>query len=131
MYTIDVDFDVYKQLNARRATEDITYNEVIRELLGMAQLLAAQHADNGADQTQRDWVVRGVRFPGGTDFRARHNGQMHTARVVNGALMLNGKRYISPSAAATSITGRAVDGWYFWECMLPGKSSWQLIDDLR
>lgn len=131
MYTINVDFDVYKQLTARRSTEDITYNDVIRELLGAAQLLAAQHADNSNAQRRKDWVVRGVRFPSETAFRARHKGQVHTARVVNGALVLNGKRFISPSEAATSITGSAVDGWLFWECMRPGDSSWKLIDDLR
>ena len=131
MHRIDVDFEVYKQLTARRLTEEVTYNDVIRELLRVAQSVAAQHSDRNIVETSKDWVVRGVLFPTGTDFRGKYKGQAHTARVENGALLLNGRHFKSPSEAAASITGYAVDGWCFWECMLPGKSSWQLIENLR
>jgi hypothetical protein len=33
---IGVDFEVFKELTARRASESVTYNDVIRELLGVA-----------------------------------------------------------------------------------------------
>lgn len=132
MYTIDVDFEVYKQLTVRRATEDVTYNDVVRELLGLAQSASAPRTEKGNGQLPGDWVAKGVRFPVGTDFRANYKGQIHTARVESSALMLsNGKRFDSPSAAAVSITGSAVNGWRFWECRLPGKSPWQLIESLR
>ena len=131
MYTIEVDFDVYRQLTARRSSEDVSYNDVIRELLDMAQSVAAQDMDESILQTPKDWVVRGVLFPFGTEFRGKYKGRVHNARVENGALVLNGKRFRSPSEAAASITGYAVDGWCFWECRLPGKSSWQLIENLR
>lgn len=52
-------------------------------------------------------------------------------RVQSGALVVDGKPYDSPSAAAVAITGNAVNGWRFWECRLPGKSGWQLIGGLR
>ena len=68
MYTIDVDFDVYRQLTARQSSGDVTYNDLIRELLGMAQSLAAQDMDESILQTPKDWVVRGVLFPFGTAF---------------------------------------------------------------
>jgi len=132
MYTIDVDFEAYKQLTVRRATEDVTYNDVIRELLGLAQSGPTLHAEKIAGQSPQDWVAKGVRFPVGTDFRANYKGQMYTARVEGGALVLGtGKRFDSPSAAAVSITGSSVNGWRFWECRLPGKSSWQLIEGMR
>ena len=131
MYAIEVDFDVYKQLTSRRTTHDVTYNDVIRDMLGLAQSAAGHQSDKNVVQTARDWVVRRVLFPSGTNFRAKYKGHIHTARVENGALVLNGKRFKSPSEAAASITGFAVNGWYFWECMLPGKSSWRLIEDLR
>lgn len=84
------------------------------------------------DLFSSDWIVKNVRFPQGTDFRAFYKGQTHAARVEGGALMLaNGKRFDSPSAAAISITGNSVNGWTFWECRLPDKSSWQRIDALR
>lgn len=133
MYTIDVDFEVYKQLTVRRSTEDVTYNDVIRVLLGLAQSDAPTHSETkGNGRSPGDWMAKGVRFPVGTDFRATYKGQVHTARVEGSALVLsNGKRFDSPSAAAVSITGSAVNGWRFWECRLPGKPSWQLIENLR
>jgi len=130
MHAIDVDFDVYKQLTMRRATEDVTYNDVVRELLGLKQskVDAPKEANS---PTAEDWVVKGVHFPEGTEFRANYKGQLHTACVEGGALVLAGKRYESPSAAAVSVTGSSVNGWRFWECRLPGKSTWQIIEGLR
>jgi hypothetical protein len=131
MYAIDVDFEVYKQLTVRRATEHVTYNDVIRELLGLAPSASTPSSQSNG-QSPGDWVAKGVRFLAGTDFRANYKGQVYTARVENGALVLsNGNRFDSPSAAAVSITGSAVNGWRFWECRVPGKSSWQPIESLR
>lgn len=130
MYTIEVDFEVYKQLTVRRPTEDVTYNDVIRELLGLEQ--SKQGAVNKtAGPSPEDWVVKGVRFPAGSELRATYKGRIHTGIVQGGSLVLNGKQYESPSAAAVAVTGSAVNGWRFWECKLPGKASWQLIDSLR
>src|SRR6266576_3665144 len=36
MRTIEVDFDVYKALTSRRPTEEVTENEVLRDLLGLS-----------------------------------------------------------------------------------------------
>ncbi len=130
MHTIEVDFDVFKQLTVRRATEDVTYNDVIRELLGLDQAEAGP-TNEPSRPSPSDWVAKGVRFPSGTEFRANYKGQLRTGRVEGGALFVNGQRYDSPSAAAVAITGSAVNGWRFWECRLPGKSSWQLIESLR
>jgi len=130
MHTIEVDFDVFKQLTVRRATEDVSYNDVIRELLGLGQGKAST-AKETTGPSSDDWVVKGVRFPAGTEFRATYKGQARTGRVEGGALAVNGQRYDSPSAAAVAVTGSPVNGWRFWECRLSGKSSWQLIESLR
>lgn len=130
MHTIEVDFDVFKQLTVRRATEDVSYNDVIRELLGLGQGKAST-AKETTGPSPDDWVAKGVRFPAGTEFRATYKGQVRTARVEGGALVVNGQHYDSPSAAAVVVTGSPVNGWRFWECRLPGKSSWQLIESLR
>lgn len=131
-YTIEVDFDVYKAVTTRRQSEAVTENDVLRELLGLkpaqGQPPATQEVSSG---TAGDWVAKGVRFPAGTDFRATHKGQTHVGRVQGGSLVVNGKGYESPSAAAVAITKNPVNGWRFWECRLPGKSSWQLIESLR
>lgn len=130
MHTIEVDFDVFKQLTFRRETEDVSYNDVIRELLGLEQAKVNQITEAATSSTS-DWIAKGVRFPSGTEFRATYKGTIRTGRVENGALVVNGKSYDSPSAAAVSITGSPVNGWRFWECKMPGKASWQLIESLR
>ncbi|MGQ0659020.1 MAG: hypothetical protein ACT4NU_13205 [Chromatiales bacterium] len=131
MYTIEVDFEVYKQLTNRRATEDVTCNDVIRELLGLGKPKPFSTALAASQVARDDWITKGVRFPGGTEFRATYKGQTYAARVEGGKLVLNGKSYDSASAAAVSITNNPVNGWRFWESRPPGKSSWQLIESLR
>jgi len=131
MRTIDVDFDVFKALTARRPSEEVSENEVLRGLLGLPakKPLASQSATPalGTDE----WVTKGVRFPSGTEFRARYKGQTYLGKVENGALVWNGHRFDSPSAAAVSITKAPTNGWTFWECRLPGQASWQVIKGLR
>jgi hypothetical protein len=130
--TIEVDFDVYKALTTRRPTEDITENDVLRNLLGLpskrdAKSLPTASATSGAD----DWIVKGIRFPAGTEFRAGYKGQTWLGRVERGALVVNGTRFDTPSAAAVFIAKSPTNGWTFWECRLPGQASWQIIKGLR
>ncbi len=68
-----------------------------------------------------------MRFSPRTEFRANYKGETHLARVEKGALVLNGQRYDTPSAAAMAITGSPVNGWTFWECRMPGSAAWQMI----
>jgi len=128
MQTIEIDFDVFKEITARRKSEDITPNDVLRELFGLEprQGPMTQKAQPG-----KPWVAKGVVFPHGTEFRSSYKGGMHYARVDNGSLVLNGKKFYSPSAAAVSVTGNPVNGWIFWECKFPGKQNWQSINTLR
>lgn len=130
MYTVDVDFEVYKRLTNLRDTEEVTYNDVIRQLLGLSSAKTEPQKTKDVS-TVGDWVVKGVRFPAGTEFRATYKGTLFQARVEAGALLLGVNRFTSPSAAAVSITKSPVNGWRFWECKLPGKATWQLIESLR
>jgi hypothetical protein len=129
MRTIEVDFDVFKALTLRRPSESVTENDVLRELLGLPTQRQATAA--AAGPAPGDWIAKGVRFPAGTEFRANYKGQTWLARVESGALVLNGKRYDSPSAAAMAITKINVNGWNFWECRLPGQAAWALMKALR
>jgi hypothetical protein len=129
MKTIDIDFDVFKAITARRHDENTSENDVLRELLGLpAKRPQAPVPLVGND---RDWVTKGVRFPEGTELRAGYKGRIHNARVERGALVLDGKKFDSPSAAAISITGNPVNGWTFWEARLPGQAGWKMIKTLR
>lgn len=129
MMSIEIDFDVFKALTLRRSTEDISYNDVLRELLG----LSPQKSSVSAVQVSGygEWVTKGVHFPAGTEFRASYRGQTYYGKVESGGLVVDNKRFHSPSAAAVSITGNPVNGWTFWECRMPGKNSWQMIKSFR
>ena len=88
-----------------------------------------KNSKNTADHVS--WVVDGVAFPNGTKFRCKYKGYFYYAQVCDGALMINGKKFFSPSAAAVTITRNSVDGWLFWDCKLPGNSSWVNICALK
>ena len=130
MQTIEIDFDVFKELTIRRKTEETTHNDVLRELLGLNPK-KRQAMPTGALTGEGDWVQKGVRFPKGTEFRATYKGQNIYGKVDAGALVVDGQSFNSVSAAAVSITGNAVNGWIFWECRLPGSDSWKIIKSLR
>ena len=131
MRTIEVDFDVFKALTARRATEAVTENDVLRSLLGLnaKRDLSASIASDSPEAD--DWIVKGIRFPAHTEFRASHKGQTWLGRVERGSLVVNGRRFDTPSAAAVFITKSPTNGWTFWECRMPGQATWQIIKGLR
>lgn len=127
---VEIDFDVFKELTRRRISEGVTYNDVLRELLKLSpQKKPVALAD--AASAQGGWTAKGVLFPEGTRFRATHKGQTHYGEVEAGALVVDNKRFESASSAAVGITGNPVNGWTFWECLMPGMSSWQMIKFLR
>ena len=130
MNTIEIDFDVFKKLTGMRDKESTTYNDVLRRMLGLSTSKATFQPLE-ATSTLGSWTVKGVTFPVGTEFRASYKGATVLGRVEAGALMVNGKRFDSPSAAAVAITGNPVNGWVFWECKQPGKTSWQILKSLR
>jgi hypothetical protein len=129
MPSIEVDFDVFKSLTASRPSEAVTENDVLRELLGLPH--KKSQSDSDGNPERGEWGAKGVRFPAGTQFRAKYKGKAYFARVECGALVLDGTAFDSPSKAAMSITKNPVNGWTFWECRLPGASSWQTIKALR
>lgn len=130
MPTIHVDFDVFKAITARRPSEEVTENDVLRQLFGLG---SAQHTSTGAAPNPKpgDWVTKGVRFPQGTQARATYKGQLYLGEVRDGALRVAGTPYESPSAAAMSITKSQVNGWGFWEVKLPHQGDWQPMREYR
>lgn len=129
MPSIEVDFDVFKALTARRPSEEVSENDVLRQLLHLPRKSPASELSElpGPD----DWVVKGVRIPVGTELRAAYKGKIHLGRVADGALVLNGSKFESPSAAAMSITHHPVNGWIFWQYRRPGQGKWTQLRDLR
>jgi len=127
MHPIEIDFEVWKELTSRRKSEEESYNDVLREILGLGKKQIIVHNAG----INKPFISKGVTFPHGTEFRCSYKGQDYSAIVENGALVFNGKRFLSPSGAAMEITKSPVNGWNFWECKMPGQTSWVLIDRLR
>lgn len=128
MHAIEVDFDVFKELTLRRSSEDVSANDVLRQVLGLPPKSGSSAK---AGPSPGDWISKGVRFPVGTELRATYKGRTYLGRVEGGALVVDGKRYDSPSPAAMRITVSPVNGWTFWECRLPGRANWQTLKSLR
>lgn len=142
MMTIEIDFDVYKAMTARRGDETVSYNDVLRTLLGLSQPAAglrrlfglggSRPEGSGASKdTVTDWFYKGIRFPAGTSLRAKYKGQVHVARIDRGGIVVGGKRFATPSDAARAVTGTNVNGWRFWQCRLPGETGWRRLDARR
>ncbi len=126
--TIEIDFDVFKEITRRRASADMTANDVLRELLGLP---ARTPGTAPVVRDEKPWVTKGVTFPHGTEFRTTYKGQRYFALVENGALVVDGESFSSPSAAAGFITGTSINGWSFWECKMPGERTWKPISSYR
>ena len=126
MATIEIDWDVFKEITARRDTEGTTPNDVLRSVFGLPPLEAGEPL-----RAEEGWSYSGVFFPDGTEFRAYYGGKWHAAKVTDGALMLNGEQVYSPSEAAQKVTNHARNGWWFWECRLPGQTAWRTVNELR
>lgn len=132
MHTIEIDFEVFKALTIRRETEAVTYNDVIRDLLGLNKVQTESDPTPPAQRSSaQDWICKGVRFPAGTEFRATYKGDVYYAKVERGALVVDGTPVSSPSDAARIVTNTNVNGWRFWDCRFPGESRWKQINGLR
>lgn len=129
MPQIDIDFTVFKELTNRRATEDVTYNDVIR---GLLNLPPPAKAPQPASDRGKPWVVSNTSFPAGSELLADYKGQEYSGIVRDGKLELSdGAKFSTPSAAAVHITKNNVNGWRFWKCRTPGATQFVLLERLR
>lgn len=130
MPTIEIDFEVFKQLTVRRETESMSCNDVIRGLLAMPSTGQTQPELPHAGDANA-WTYKGISFPIGTEFRCRYKGAVHSGRVVRDGLQIGTSLATSPSDAARLVTQTNVNGWNFWECRLPGEPRWRTLKALR
>jgi hypothetical protein len=132
---IEIDFEVFKELTARRRHEGHTYNEVIRDLLGLPPHIARQLTDTFAPLTQaggiRGFALRDGSLPEGTKLKATYKKTEHRAEIRNGRWIgEDGEERSSPSAAASAISGTNVNGLRFWHAKRPQDNQWKRLDFL-
>lgn len=153
MTSIEIDFDLFKELTFLRRDEADSLSDVIRRLLAASETarssvqqigagndvpppeqrkpsISVYRARIGSRTARSGWIVKGISFPSGTQFRAIYKGKTYTGIVRDNALEIDGKLLDSPSDAAKHVTGTNVNGWRFWECKRPGEN-WTPIDRLR
>lgn len=149
MQQISIDFEVFKALTARRVHEQHSYNDVVRELLGLDSFVEPPEAIEGLIDNSgpvRDgrfgrgslldgalgFSARGIFLPNGTLLKATYKGRHYAAKIEHGNwLDPDGQSQSSPSAAAKSITGSNVNGLRFWQARRPDDQSWFRLDLLR
>jgi hypothetical protein len=145
---IEVDFDVFKALTARRSHEGHSYNAVLRELLGLPMSESEVHPDSAGAKLARasqilakSWTgppaglgfqARDLFLPEGTVMRSSYKGELHLARIFRGKWCHpDGSTFDSPSAAATAITGTNVNGLRFWEALRPNDTEYRKLELIR
>ncbi|HEA70175.1 MAG TPA: hypothetical protein ENI07_25680 [Desulfobacterales bacterium] len=78
MQTIEIDFDVFKEITLRRKTENVSPNDVLREVFSLDPKIEDAFSDSPREYP---WVTKGVSFPHDTEFRATHKGKMYNGIV--------------------------------------------------
>jgi hypothetical protein len=128
---IDVDFDVFKELTARRRSEQHTESAVLRELFGLPAVASAAPVPMSGSNSE-GWTSYGVTLPNGTELRGTHRGKSYVIKIVDGQLTSdNGTVYSSPSQARHAITETGGNGWWFWTVKKTDAEGWEAIGSLR
>jgi hypothetical protein len=128
--TIEIDFEVYKLIEAERRGFDEPRLAALKRLLGLNDAVPApqkQMPPHG-----RAWEGDGVALPHGTLLKMTYNRTTHEGEIVDGQWLVGGSLYDTPSGAAIGVartkSGRTthLNGWNYWYAKLPGSNEWTL-----
>ncbi|NIJ21489.1 hypothetical protein FHS95_003192 [Sphingomonas naasensis] len=129
MPTIEVDFDTFKAITARRPDESVTEGDVVRSALGLPPKKGIMDGIKAAFATS--WLSEGVAFKVGQELQHRfRGGKTAIARITAGGVEFEGKVYGGLSPAAKAAAGHEANGWQFWE-VHRADGSWVKADTLR
>ena len=156
MPTIEIDWDVFQAITARRPSQAITPNAVLREVFKEdIECLRKMHLETAAHspaksqdstpgrepQGKRALVTKWISFPHGTQLRGSYLGNIYHAEVADGFIVVKGlegkQRFSSLSKAAQAATAgvrksKAVhSGWSFWEYWVPGAHTWRKVQKAK
>jgi len=131
---IEIDVEVNRWLEGKRISFDQTHNDILRAEAGLPshspRSAAAANLTSNSDSGGA-WTAKGATLPAGTRLRMSYNGKSLNGVIESGTWLVNGARYVSPSAAASALAGVSLNGWIYWEAQLPGTDRWQPVSKFR
>lgn len=137
---IEIDFDVFKALTLRRESENVSYNDVLRELLALNRLVTQPVARNSTESPIKafsapegisGYAYRGGFLPNGTKLKALYKNRIYNAEIADGCWVNDdGSKHATPTAAATHITKTATNARNFWSAKRPGDGDWQRLNSI-
>lgn len=137
--TIEIDFDIHKQIEAARKSFDEPPYIALRRLLRLPPPVDEPFSSEPETPSGRSWAESKVELPHGTLLRMEYNRgkQIYEGKIINGKWVVNGRTFDSPSGAASELAltkkGRPtkLNGWLYWKVKRPGEAEWKLLRDLR
>lgn len=136
--SIEIDFDIYKMIEAERRSFDEPQYVALRRLLALPQP-QLEESDDAVARDGNPFVEDGVSIPHGSDARMRYlrGTQLYEGKFLDGMLVVNGRKYPTLSAAASDLArtkdGKktSLNGWLYWEARAPGAVQWRSLNDMR
>ncbi|WP_198374013.1 hypothetical protein [Neoroseomonas rubea] len=136
--SIEIDWDIYKAIEAERRGFDEPQYFALRRLLNLPPL-SAPAAPPMSPKQGRSWQAEGVVIPHGTPAKMEYGrgSQLIEGAFLDGKLVVNGRSFSNLSAAADAFamtkqgTKTSLNGWKYWQVKLPGQAEWVLLDDMR
>lgn len=144
---IDIDDEVWKELQKRAIPFEDTPNSVLRKLLGMEDINKNPSIEESelkissiSEPLKMPELINNPQAPPpnivylleGKRLGKNYKGIDYFAEVKNGKYIIDNKAFSSPSRAAMYVTGGIpVNGWKFWNYYDPKKNQWLPIDELR
>jgi hypothetical protein len=130
---IEIDVEVNRWIESKRVSFEQTHNDILRAEAGLPPVSLRPAATNATSngEAASAWTAKGATLPAGTRLRMSYNGKTFNGAIESGSWLINGARYVSPSAAASTLAGVSLNGWIYWEAQLPGTDRWQPISKFR
>lgn len=130
---IEIDVEVNRWIESKRVSFEQTHNDILRAEAGLPPMSLRPAATNTTSNGEATgaWTAKGATLPAGTRLRMSYNGKTFNGAIESGSWLINGARYVSPSAAASTLAGVSLNGWIYWEAQLPGTDRWQPISKFR
>ncbi len=136
--SIQIDIETFRLIEQYRNSFDEDYNDIIKRVLQSIENYDKIEVKQFSIVNERKGLTnhglfwKGCLLVNGMKLRSHYKGALHTAEIVNGKILFNGKEYTSPSAAAVEAAeGVAINGWKFWEFLDEKNNIWQTLDSIR